>query len=495
MEKSNNIFEIALNRKVYIGSDKYKIIDFTEKEVSLQKLNQPVSVDKMDIEEFQNKVGVNPLNKEYFVENNDLFLGKSIVNKKDIVEASMKDYHDLSKTIDSDTDPFHLVTETMKRNVPDIYATENIKNKDKTVQAIYFAPFSGWSWYMTELDKKTNIAFGLIAGHEVEWGYFSLDELKGVKAQRLINFEPKTFEELKNTELKNNLAPRELQIAFNGELKYEENLGREIKLESKKLKNDNIILLTDSELKDLESNNLDEEKISFENKYVTYKDGLWVGIIHDIDNKKELSFTTIDECLLWLNTNSLEIERKENSSELDRAKDLIRKFLESEYDNKIDEKTFIDLSNIALAFTTTEDDKHEIQAVIDLKEPALKQYLDGNLVHEEKYQSLTDLIDYQLEYLDFGNLITIETENLGKIKTELDYDRDNDGVIDRHDADFRDSKVMTLGDLDEREKNRASEKCVDKEKLKASLLEKLKPLENESKKNKEHKKQENIWER
>ena len=33
------------------------------------------------------------------------------------------------------------------------------------------------TWYLSELDPKTNIAYGLCVLHEAEYGYVSLDEL------------------------------------------------------------------------------------------------------------------------------------------------------------------------------------------------------------------------------------------------------------------------------------------------------------------------------
>lgn len=54
-------------------------------------------------------------------------------------------------------------------------------------------------------------------------GYFNIHELEELHAQRLIleNF-PKTFKELKDSELKRQMSEHELQIAFNGELKFKD---------------------------------------------------------------------------------------------------------------------------------------------------------------------------------------------------------------------------------------------------------------------------------
>jgi len=44
-----------------------------------------------------------------------------------------------------------------------------------------FTPDGSWTWYLTEHDPVERLAFGLVVGHEVELGYFSVDELEGVR--------------------------------------------------------------------------------------------------------------------------------------------------------------------------------------------------------------------------------------------------------------------------------------------------------------------------
>jgi len=73
--------------------------------------------------------------------------------------------------------------QALRRKVPPLYGTEEVKAADKTVWIHYF----GWSnadWYITEVDWKTGRAFGyadlgLGCG---EWGYIDLIELEAVNA-------------------------------------------------------------------------------------------------------------------------------------------------------------------------------------------------------------------------------------------------------------------------------------------------------------------------
>ncbi len=45
----------------------------------------------------------------------------------------------------------------------------------------FFTPWGSWSWFATEYDPKERVLFGLVAGFEREWGYFSLTELEEVR--------------------------------------------------------------------------------------------------------------------------------------------------------------------------------------------------------------------------------------------------------------------------------------------------------------------------
>jgi hypothetical protein len=50
--------------------------------------------------------------------------------------------------------------------------------------------FSGWYWFVTEYHEGS-LAFGLVKGWEVEWGYFDLDELHQLKRQAKVWKVPK----------------------------------------------------------------------------------------------------------------------------------------------------------------------------------------------------------------------------------------------------------------------------------------------------------------
>ncbi len=150
----------------------------------------------------------------------NLYLEEKDIERKDEIEEQKEpSYY-------SKDDPNNLMTDEMLERVPELYAQEDVALADKQVHAAYIIPFrSNWTWYMTEYDRESKDAFGLVLGIEPEWGYFNLDELKELNAQRLVLEDfPKTFRELKDSELKKQMDEQELQHVFNGELSFEENI-------------------------------------------------------------------------------------------------------------------------------------------------------------------------------------------------------------------------------------------------------------------------------
>jgi len=73
-----------------------------------------------------------------------------------------------------------LLTMEIRKKLPKLYSTEHIPTGEKTCFVKFFNPTGSWTWYATEFDGE-DIFFGLVDGFELEWGTFSLSELKSVK--------------------------------------------------------------------------------------------------------------------------------------------------------------------------------------------------------------------------------------------------------------------------------------------------------------------------
>lgn len=88
-----------------------------------------------------------------------------------------------------------LLTKTISKKIPPLYAQDG-KGNDAIAYLKLFTPWSSWTWYVTEINLKTQECFGLVDGFERELGYFSLSELEsivgpgGLKVERDLAFEP-----------------------------------------------------------------------------------------------------------------------------------------------------------------------------------------------------------------------------------------------------------------------------------------------------------------
>ena len=69
-----------------------------------------------------------------------------------------------------------LLTKELAAKIPKLYETEDIALEDKLAVVKLFHPASNWTWYIIEYDGQ-DTCWGLVEGHEVEFGYFSLEEL------------------------------------------------------------------------------------------------------------------------------------------------------------------------------------------------------------------------------------------------------------------------------------------------------------------------------
>lgn len=90
-------------------------------------------------------------------------------------------------------------------------------------------------------------------------------------------------------------------------------------------------------------------------------------------------------------------------SSLEEAKLLINEFCLREYGSTPD---YSDLQNVDIAYTTTEDEQHEIQISVDLENFTIKRMLDKNIINVWRYSSLEELIESELKDLSFYDLIS-----------------------------------------------------------------------------------------
>ncbi len=110
---------------------------------------------------------------------------------------------DVNPVKDGQTAPLQmeLLPDDLRAQLPELYANEE-QGLDAPAVVKFFTPDAGWTWYASEFDGE-DLFFGLVAGLDVELGYFSLSELKtvrgpwGLPIERDRYFEPRSLRELK----------------------------------------------------------------------------------------------------------------------------------------------------------------------------------------------------------------------------------------------------------------------------------------------------------
>jgi hypothetical protein len=102
-----------------------------------------------------------------------------------------------------------LLTQEIRRKLPPLYSQDG-KGSKAIAHVKFFTPSSSWTWWATEgepvLDESGKEVdfrfFGLVDGHEREFGYFVLSELEevrgpmGLPIERDLYWQPKTLAEI-----------------------------------------------------------------------------------------------------------------------------------------------------------------------------------------------------------------------------------------------------------------------------------------------------------
>ncbi len=124
------------------------------------------------------------------------------VGDKTVVKAS-------KRTMNNKIRGMKLLTKEIRKKLPELYAQDG-KGGKAVAYVKFFTHSSNWTWFACEgkpvLDESKNEVdykfFGLVFGHEREFGYFLLSELEevcgpmGLPIERDLHWRPKTLEEI-----------------------------------------------------------------------------------------------------------------------------------------------------------------------------------------------------------------------------------------------------------------------------------------------------------
>ena len=102
-------------------------------------------------------------------------------------------------------------------------------------------------------------------------------------------------------------------------------------------------------------------------------------------------------------------------SSLDIAKEIIDKYCREEFERD-EGADYTNLSEVNVAYTTTEDDKHEIQAYVNLVDFRIETRVDSTVVRTEQYDTLEDMTERGLKNLSFNDLVYLSEEELERVE-------------------------------------------------------------------------------
>ena len=109
---------------------------------------------------------------------------------------------------------------------------------------------------------------------------------------------------------------------------------------------------------------------------------------------------------------------KVRASQLDHAKTLIDDFCTYDYASHAD---FSDLSRVNIAYTTVGDEDIPLQVHVDLEGYKIERELDGKPLDVRQYGSLQELIENELEGLDFQELAAVDEKDIQLSLARAEY--------------------------------------------------------------------------
>ena len=84
--------------------------------------------------------------------------------------------------------------------MPAFYSQEE-QGENAIARVKLFTPWTNWTWYASGYDPVQRLCFGVVVGHEREYGYFTLTELEeirgpgGLQIERDLHWTPKPLKE------------------------------------------------------------------------------------------------------------------------------------------------------------------------------------------------------------------------------------------------------------------------------------------------------------
>lgn len=364
-------YKYSLGESVYIGADEYEILSFDENRVMLFDKQFPLFNKEMTRAEFDSKVKENPMNDHL----------KVAVQPEKEKQITQRDYSRYSPVMQEyfkikDEHPDTIILfqigdfyEAMGDDAVTVSQTLSLHNTTRRITDTERIDMCGFPSHRLEtytdmlLDRGYNI--GISSPNDRESRDFIL--LASDRAHAPIQSEP---------------IGRIDYLDADGEVENSIEYTNPTSLE-----------------RDIKEENTFDVRMAV----YLYKDADGNTIHHDFIDRLPnplQNFEIVDKPL----------SQSEYDVLLDEAKRLIDEFVKNEYDS--DGADYSDLSEINIGYTNTEDEKHEIEAVVNLVDFRIETRVDGQAVHTGQYDSLADIVENGLHGLDFSALVYVSDEQL-----------------------------------------------------------------------------------
>ena len=147
-------------------------------------------------------------------------------------------------------------------------------------------------------------------------------------------------------------------------------------------------------------------------------------------------------------------EDKQRITSLGRAKELIRDFCMDEYESVPE---FNNLSEIGIAYTTITDDEIPIQVNVNLESFRVERYLDDVLIETRQYASLEELIDIELDNLNFEDLISYTDADLELLQNERETESAPEIIADTQETETAEQETAVANEEIESENSTEQE--------------------------------------
>ncbi len=374
-------YRYSLGAKVYIGSSEYEIVSFDENRVMLFDSNFPLINTEMSKSEFDTKVKENPLNDHLRV---------AIQPEKE-TDSTERDYSKYTPVMQEyfklrDENPDSIIlfqigafyeamgddSHTVSQALG-LHITTRMIADDEGIELCGF-PSSR---------LETNMNMLLDRGHRI--GISAIEENGSRKFVTVLpnrDREPVQSEPVGRIEYLNADGTVENSIEYTNATMLE----RDIKAESA----DNVSMAV-----------------------CLYKDADGNVMPHDFMDSLPHPLQRFEI-----------VDKPEPQSEYDilmsKAQELVAFYMDAEFGEDEEYKLPDDLSEINLAYTTTEDEQHEITADLNLVDFRIQTKVDGQVVRTEQYSSLQDIVENGLDGMLFDDLVYVSDDELAPFYADHD---------------------------------------------------------------------------